>query len=115
MREGLGLVPPEVRREVVARRRRELGRDWGRRRCGSMTRSWPRWWSGGGPLTDAGRRETPLDQMLEAGLARPIRHGRNFVPGAAEVLQGQLPWLVAHLAALGIDSYAEMSRHLGTR
>ena len=64
-------------------------------------------------LTDAGRRETPLDQMLEEGLARPIRHGRNFVPGAAEVLQGQLPWLVAHLAALGIDSYAEMSRHLG--
>src|SRR5712691_6434835 len=95
LRDGLELVPPEVRPDVVAKRRRELGLGPAPVRLDDpiVAGVVERWRA----LPDAGRDETPLLGLLEQALAdegRAVREGRRFAAGVAEVLQRQTAWLL---------------------
>src|SRR5712691_2115072 len=67
-------------------------------------------------LTDAGRNQTPLVDMVEERLeeeGRAVREGGDLAPGLDELLRAELPALMAHLVAQGIYSDNELGRQLG--
>ena len=114
-RKQLGLAAPEVRSEELKRRLKEvrgLALPPVRADDPVVAGMVERWRA----LTDGGRSQAPLVDMLEQQLAqegRAVRRGHDLAPGIEDLLREQIPWLMDHLVAEGICSDAELGRQLG--